>query len=218
MAVGRGSIACGASILLFSVAPVMTHHLMRNLVPGWLVCGVAAIQIAAIAWMLSGRWAIRYRMPLTLVSFAAALMLLAGLPVRIAALAATGGCHAVAYTSLLIWFGMSLRPGREPLVTSFARRVRRSMPEKVVRYTRQVTIAWCVFFATQLAVSAALLLLAPASVWSAFVSLLNLPLLAAMVVGEFGIRMILFRHEPRTSLAGTMFAWRQGRAMPTGRP
>ena len=49
------------------------------------------------------------------------------------------------------------------------------MPDKVVRYTRQVTVAWCVFFATQLVVSAALLLAAPAGTWSAFVSLLSRP-------------------------------------------
>ena len=39
------------------------------------------------------------------------------------------------------------------VVTGFARQIRRTMPDKVVRYTRLVTIAWCVFFATQLAVS-----------------------------------------------------------------
>ncbi len=216
MAAGRSSVA-GASGLLVGLGLVVVYQLTRNAVPGWLICGAAAIQIAAIAWMVSGRWAIRYRVALATGSFAAVLILLAGLPIRIAALAAPGGCHAVAYASLLIWFGMSLRPGREPLVTSFARRVRLSMPEKVVRYTRQVTIAWCVFFAMQLAVSATLLLLAPASLWSAFVSLLNVPLLAAMVLGEFGVRMILFRNEARTGLLATVFAWRQGGAAPPSR-
>jgi uncharacterized membrane protein len=196
----------------------MVYQFMRNALPGWLVCGVAAIQIAAIVWMLSGGWAVRYRAPLIAGSFAAAVLLLDRLPVRIGGLAAAGGCHAVAYTSLLIWFGTSLRSNREPLVSSFARRIRQTMPEKVVRYTRQVTIAWCLFFAGQLAVSAALLLLAPASVWSAFVTLLNLPLLAAMVLGEFGVRVVLFRHEPHSSLLGTVSAWRQARAAPAGRP
>ena len=216
MAAGRSSVA-GASGLLVGLGLVVVYQLTRNAVPGWLICGAAAIQIAAIAWMVSGRWTIRYRVALATGSFAAVLILLAGLPIRIAALAAAGGCHAVAYTSLLIWFGMSLRPGREPRVTTFARRVRLSMPEKVVRYTRQVTIAWCVFFAMQLAVSATLLLLAPASLWSAFVSLLNVPLLAAMVLGEFGVRMILFRNEARTGLLATVFAWRQGGAAPPSR-
>jgi uncharacterized membrane protein len=216
VAAGRSSVA-GASGLLVGLGLVVVYQLTRNAVPGWLICGAAAIQIAAIAWMVSGRWTIRYRVALATGSFAAVLILLAGLPIRIAALAAAGGCHAVAYTSLLIWFGMSLRPGREPRVTTFARRVRLSMPEKVVRYTRQVTIAWCVFFAMQLAVSATLLLLAPASLWSAFVSLLNVPLLAAMVLGEFGVRMILFRNEARTGLLATVFAWRQGGAAPPSR-
>jgi uncharacterized membrane protein len=113
---------------------------------------------------------------------------------------------------------VSLRRGREPAVTGFARRLRRTMPDKVVRYTRQVTIAWCVFFAAQLGASAALLLMAPPAVWSAFVNLLNLPLLAAMVLAEFGCRLILFRHEPHTSLVDTIAALRHVRFTPAGRP
>jgi uncharacterized membrane protein len=218
MAAGRGGIAGGAPILLFGVVPVMAYQFMRNALPGWVVCGVAAIQIAAIVWMLTGSWAVRYRAPLIAVTFAAGMVLLDRLPIGIAGLVAAGGCHAFAYTSLLIWFGTSLRSNREPLVTSFARRIGQTMPEKVVRYTRQVTIAWCLFFAAQLAVSAALVLLAPASVWSAFVTLLNLPLIAAMVLGEFGVRVVLFRNEPHSSLLRTVSAWRQACAEPVGRP
>ena len=92
------------------------------------------------------------------------------------------------------------------------------MPDKVVRYTRKVTIAWCVFFAAQLVVSLALLLLAPATIWSGFINLLNLPLIAAMVLAEFACRLVVFRHEPHTSLIDTLSAVRRARFMPASRP
>ncbi len=91
------------------------------------------------------------------------------------------------------------------------------MPDKVVRYTRQVTIAWCAFFAAQIVLSAVLLLVAPAAVWFAFVNLLNMPLVAAMILAEFGCRRILFRHEPRTSLSETLSAMRHARFTPASR-
>ena len=135
-----------------------------------------------------------------------------------AGLAITGFFHASAYLSLLRWFVGSLRPGQEPVVTSLARRIRASMPDKVVHYTRQVTIAWCVFFAAQIATSASLLLLAPRSSWFMFVTVLNLPLLATMTVAEFCCRCWLFRHEPRTSLLGTLAAMRHMRSAQGNRP
>jgi uncharacterized membrane protein len=77
-----------------------------------------------------------------------------------------------------------------------------------LRYTRQVTVAWCIFFAAQLAVSAGLLVLAPRPVWASFITLLNMPLVVTMVLAEFGLRMVLFRYEQRTGLLGTLAAMR----------
>ena len=148
----------------------------------------------------------------------AAVMVFSKTPAHAVGLVMTGGCHAIAYATLLAWFAVSLRPGHEPVVTGIARRVRRTTPDKVLRYTRQVTVAWCVFFAAQLALSAALLLVAPVAVWSTFVTLLNLPLIIAMGLAEFGCRMILFRHEGHTSLVDTLSALRRARFMPASRP
>ena len=118
--------------------------------------------------------------------------------------AAGGMCHAAAYGCLLVYFAWSLRAGSEPVVTRFARRMRATMPLKVIRYTRCVTQAWCVFFAGQLIASAALLAWASPGVWSGFVTLLNLPLLAGMILAEFGCRLMLFRREQRTGLLATL--------------
>lgn len=193
----------------------------------WLIGALAATQVTALVWLLARTlartltrtWARRFLAALLVSVFAivAAVMILPGLPARSVGLAMTGSCHGIVYISLLTCFAMSLRPNREPVVTGFARRIRLTMPDKVVRYTRQVTIAWCAFFAAQIVLSAVLLLVAPAAVWFAFVNLLNMPLVAAMILAEFGCRRILFRHEPRTSLSETLSAMRHARFTPASR-
>ena len=62
----------------------------------------------------------------------------------------------------------------------------------LARYTRNVTLAWTVFFAAQLLTSALLYCLAPLTVWSLFVNVLNAPLIAVMFGTEYLIR--LWRH------------------------
>jgi uncharacterized membrane protein len=220
MAAGRGGIANGGSIVLFVAAPFVIHAVTQGSAPAWLVGGVAAAQITAIVWLLSGKWGAGYRAAAVIGVFAitGAVMILPGWPARVVGLVVAGACHAIAYLGLLLWFGASLQHGREPVVTGLARRVRRTMPDRVVRYTRQVTVAWCVFFAAQIALSVTLLLVASEGVWSAFVNLMNLPLIAAMFLAEFGFRLILFRHEPHTGLIETLAAVRRSRFVPANRP
>lgn len=115
--------------------------------------------------------------------------------------AASGLPHAVIYAALLAMFGASLRPGREPFVTALSRRMYAVVPDEMAAYTRGVTWAWCAFFAAQLLTSLALFLLAPRAVWSLFVNLLNVPLLALMFAGEHAVRPLLLQNAPRHSLA-----------------
>lgn len=93
--------------------------------------------------------------------------------------------HLAIYFVLLGWFGGTLRPGREPLVTFMARHVHETMSPQLIAYTRRVTIAWCVFFLAMALTSTALFLRAPVATWSLFANLLNLPLVIAMFVGEY---------------------------------
>ena len=218
MPAGSLRIAGGACIILLAV--FLVYILANRSAASWLVGAAAMAQVTVGAWMLSGRWSFRYRAAILVVmlALATAVTVFFGMPPRIVSLAVTGGCHAIAYSILLAWFGASLQPGHEPVVTSIARRIRRTAPDKVLHYTRQVTFAWCVFFAVQLALSAALLLVAPVAVWSSFVTLLNLPLIIAMGLAEFGYRMILFRHEGHTSLVDTLSAVRRARFISAGRP
>jgi uncharacterized membrane protein len=68
------------------------------------------------------------------------------------------------------------------------------------RFTRNLTIAWCVFFAAQLIASALLFAFAALATWSLFVNLLNLPLLALMFAGQLVYRMVRHPDYPRVSI------------------
>jgi uncharacterized membrane protein len=213
-------VAIGATFSILLVAgSFLIYRLTLSTLPTPFVAALATVQVSVIAGVLTRKWALRYRVGLWagLLAAGAAPTAVPGLPERLVVLAMTGGCHAIAYSALIIWFGMSLRAGREPIVTGFARRLRQTMPDSVVRYTRNVTIAWCGFFACQLIMSATLLLLAPQAAWSAFVTLLNLPLVIMMTLAEFACRQVLFRHENPTSLARTLSALRHGTLMPADR-
>lgn len=118
---------------------------------------------------------------------------------RLGLAAVSGLSHAAAYFFMLWYFGRTLTRGREPLVTRFARSVHGELPAPMEAFMRRVTVAWCVFFTGQVAVSALLFALAPLTTWSLFVNVLNLPLLAVMFVGQFAYRAIRHPDFPSAS-------------------
>ena len=85
------------------------------------------------------------------------------------------------------------------MVTRVARRVHGALPPDMERFTRNVTIAWCVFFAAQLMASGLLYAFAPLELWSAFVNLLNLPLLGLMFAGQWLYRNLRHPGFPRAT-------------------
>jgi hypothetical protein len=105
------------------------------------------------------------------------------------------------YTSLLVTFGLTLRRGHTPLITGMAHRLHDTLSDEMIRYTRGVTIAWCVFFAVQLLTSIGLFCFAPITAWSVFVNLLDFPLVVTMFAAEYACRLRLLRDPPRHSLA-----------------
>ncbi len=111
---------------------------------------------------------------------------------------------AVAMNLILLWFfGRTLVPGRDPLVTSIARFVRGALEPDVERYTRRVTWAWCGFFAANAAISLALAALAPLAAWSLYANVLAYPLVALMFVAEYAYRRQRFpalQHVPPLAL------------------
>ena len=85
--------------------------------------------------------------------------------------------------ALFITFGRTLIAGRQPLCTRFAEMVHSSnlSPQHYI-YTRQITVAWTVFFAAMTLVSTLLFFLAPLTTWSIFANFLTLPLIALMFI------------------------------------
>lgn len=125
----------------------------------------------------------------------------------ISVLAVSGLAHTVLYAGLLTAFGRSLFRGREPLVARFARRVHGELPPEIAAYARGATIAWCVFCGGQLVASALLFMLASGEVWSMFVNVLDLPLLALMFASEYGCRRLWFPHRAHIGLVTTVLTF-----------
>ena len=123
-----------------------------------------------------------------------------------------GWLYPVPYVALylvLLWlFARTLRPGRQALITLLATHVHGAIPPEVARYTRRVTWAWCFFFAAMASTSMLLFVFAPLAVWSAFNSLLNLPLVVAMYLGEYAWRLWRHPHFAHASIATVLRAAR----------
>jgi uncharacterized membrane protein len=117
--------------------------------------------------------------------------------------------HLGTHLALGTLFGRSLTGGHEALVTRFARRAHNGMLSPArTRYTRQVTIAWTLYFAAMATLSTALFLLAPPAAWSVFANLLTLPLLVLMFTAEYLVRIRVLPPEDRSDIADTIRAYR----------
>jgi len=103
--------------------------------------------------------------------------------------------------ALAAWFGKSLAPGEEPVISWFARLVRGELPADLARYTRNSTLMWTVFFVGMAGVAAALALLATQQTWSLFANGINYLLVGALFVGEFAYRRLRYRHHRHAHLA-----------------
>lgn len=134
-------------------------------------------------------------------------------------LAASGGVsHAAVNLALLALFARTLLPGREPLISSLARRLRGPLPPELERYTRRVTVAWCLFFIAELLVSAGLLAFAPRTLWSGFVGLSDLPPAALMFGVEYGWRRFRYPHLAHFGLRATLRAFAGRNTSPVNLP
>jgi uncharacterized membrane protein len=116
--------------------------------------------------------------------------------------------HAGTFLALAVTFGRTLAVAREPLCTRLARVVHGGMNDELARYTRQVTLAWAVFFVAMCVVSTALFVLAPIAAWSLFANLLTPALVAAMFGVEYLIRLrVLPRLEHRGLIESARAFW-----------
>ncbi|WP_018990118.1 COG4648 family protein [Aromatoleum toluclasticum] len=120
-------------------------------------------------------------------------------------------------TNLLLGlgFGRTLAAGHEPLCTRVARTIHGAVSPALARYTRQVTVAWTMFFAGTVAISCLLFAFGTIEAWSTFANLLTMPLVGLMFLGEYLVRLKLLPDD-RSSILDAVRAYR--RTSPTATP
>ncbi|PVZ15489.1 MULTISPECIES: hypothetical protein [unclassified Pseudomonas] len=89
--------------------------------------------------------------------------------------------------ALLALFGASLIRGM-PVAERLARLSEPELPPRAVRYTRQVTWVWCLFFLLNGLVTAALTLWAPLAWWTLYTGLIAYLLMGALFAAEWLVR------------------------------
>lgn len=198
----------------------------------WLAAAVAAIAYAAVSYLLMTRardsaWSLLVVLgPLVVLGTAGAwgngqrVLAAAGLlaAVVLALFAASGrglparwlylAQHAGVHLALAAWFGSTLRKGAEPLVSALARRVHGSLTQAMARYTRQVTLAWTLYFLAMAAASLALFAAGDFAHWSLLADVLTPVFTGAFFVGEYLVRYRLHPEFERVSLQQAIVAWR----------
>ena len=188
-------------LVLFISYQIMLHtFIVSEQVEMWHLVLVFSPMLAVAVWVLLRLTGRAWR-PLLLISLGAlAYFTLSGNYGRIGLLALNGLIHATLNLFLLWFFGRTLLEGKEPLITQIANHINGPLEPEIVVYTRQVTIAWCTFFALEIFTSLALYFFAPLSYWSLFINVLDLPLLILMFVAEHIFRRVRFPNHTRTSM------------------
>ncbi|CAN5453678.1 hypothetical protein BH11PSE11_BH11PSE11_02830 [soil metagenome] len=125
--------------------------------------------------------------------------------------------HAGTQLVLFLVFARTLRAGREPMCSYFARMVHGPLAPVLADYTRRITIAWAVFFALMSATSTLLFFAAPLSVWSVFVNFLTGPLICLMFLVEYGARHWLLPEMEHVSIFAAVKAMRNSPAGPASK-
>jgi uncharacterized membrane protein len=105
----------------------------------------------------------------------------------------------IIYLALAAWFGRTLLPGRQPIISRFASLERGELEPVLARYTRRLTVMWSAFFAVMAVTSAALALFADAESWSLFTNGLNYLLMALLFVGEYAYRRVRYSQYEHAS-------------------
>jgi len=101
---------------------------------------------------------------------------------------------------LLAWFfARTLAAGREALITRFARLGHQPMPDEVVKYTRQLTWVWTIFFLVMAAVSAGLVAIQAHAAWAWFTAVGSYLCIGLLFALEYGYRRYRFPDRPYVS-------------------
>jgi uncharacterized membrane protein len=168
-----------------------------------------AAAIVLIPFVVAAGWAIALELGLLLALLITTTVTILGLAwVNIFGLPSAiifGLPHLVTNLFLMWLFARTLKDGREPLITSIARRVHGSLKPEIEIYTRRVTYAWSLFFLLQVAVSLGLYIFASLQAWSMYINILNVPLIILMFVCEYSYRILRYRGHQSSILSGLQF-------------
>jgi uncharacterized membrane protein len=188
---------------------LLAHRAASSPAPGLFEAGVFIVPLMGVAALVAWRSAHRFAWLVLWLLAVAALFLLRGW-------IAAGTTwvlllqHVGINLLLALVFGRTLAAGQVPLLTRLARIVHGdAISPRVVVYTRNATWAWVAYFVLTSMASLLLFALAPPVVWSGFVNLLSMPLLAAMFAGEFIVRVICIPRSERSGFLESMLAYRQ---------
>lgn len=103
--------------------------------------------------------------------------------------------YPVLINGFLLWlFGSSLLPGRMPIVERIAR-LREALPPEGVRWCRQVTKAWGLFFVLNGLLALATVVIGDRDLWLAWNGCGSYVAIGAMFAGEWLLRRRLRRAE-----------------------
>jgi uncharacterized membrane protein len=117
--------------------------------------------------------------------------------------------HAGTYIMLATVFGVTLTGGRQPLCTRLAETVHGSLAPEEVRYSRQVTLAWTLYFLAISLVSGVLFFFCSIEAWSVFANFVSFPLILLMFVAEYLVRLRKLPHQEKHSImAGILAYWK----------
>lgn len=118
--------------------------------------------------------------------------------------------HAGTNVMLAAAFGATLARERKALCTRFAEAVHGGdLAPEVLRYTRQVTAAWTLFFVALSLVSGVLFFFFSIEAWSVFANFLTLPLVFLMFAAEYGVRLLKLPNLERHSIMdGVLAFWK----------
>ena len=115
--------------------------------------------------------------------------------------------HAGTNLMLAAVFGVTLARGRKALCSRFAEAVHGSLKPDVLRYTRQLTLAWTLFFIAISLISSLLFAFAPIKAWSIFANFVTFPLVLLMFAVEFLIRLRKLPHLEKHSIMDGILAF-----------
>lgn len=120
--------------------------------------------------------------------------------------------HAGVHAALALWFGATLRRGHQPLISQLAQRLHGHLTPAMAHYTRQVTLAWVLYFAAMAAVSLWLYVSGQLHAWSLLVNAITPVATLAMFVGEYLLRYRLHPEFERVDFSAAVRAFRAHQA------